>query len=83
MEIRKPFRAEARVLLPRASTFISLPQIPSATVVSLSLRGLLPQVLGDPSLEEAVCLGKPRVQLQPARKDASLHKAREDTSKRV
>ena len=41
-----PFRLlpHARVSLPRASTFISLPQIPSATVVSLSLQGLLPQV---------------------------------------
>ena len=72
----------ARVLLPPASIFISLPRIPSATVVSLSLQGLLLQV-GGSSLEEAVCLGKPRVQLQPPRKDASLHKAREDTSKHV
>ena len=77
----------ARVLLPRASIFISLPRIPSATVVSgcfAEFAGFA-SASGGSSLEEAVCLGKPRVQLQPPRKDAtsSLHKAREDTSKHV
>ena len=56
----------------------TLPQDPSAREgfasagLNFHIAGFA-SASGGSSLEEAACLGKPRVQLQPPRKDASLH----------
>ena len=72
----------AKVLLPAGLNFHFASADPFRNGCFAEFAGFA-SASGGSSLEEAVCLGKPRAQLQPPRKGASLHKAREDTSKHI